>query len=206
MTRTEWSTDRSASFRRWGVAVSIWCVAFVLWVPCFATASPPIPRYAQIVAKGQDGLGLSWSIWLFGHHKANRCWATKTVEAGSSSEDALCGFNVPKRPWQLAATATFGAAQNQKSVLFFLTRRSIVKLNVHVKKSRNHQAWIHLQTRRLSPEAAKDAQIDANFSYAVDTISGSLTCVGQVIAKTRSGKKILGSESKACSAREDREW
>lgn len=181
------------------VAVPVFCVTLILCAPAVATANSPIPKYAQRIAGGQAGQDSPWSIWVFGHRRADQCWATKTGEGGTSNEEALCGFSVPTRPWQLAAKGTFGSGQSQESVLFFLARENVVSLKVKVEKDHNHQSWVDLPTHHLSSQAAKSAQIDPNFSYAVGTISGSLTCVGRVIAKTRSGKKSSGSQSSSCA-------
>jgi hypothetical protein len=199
MTLAEELKEKMGQLAGLRIAVSVFCMALTLCAPPVAAASSPIPKYAQRIAGGHAGLGRSWSIWVFGHHRTDQCWATKTVEGGSSNEDALCGFDVPARPWQLAAKGTFGSGQDQESMLFFLTRESVVSLKVLVEKGYNHQAWIHLSTHHFTSQAAKSAQININFSYAVGTISGPLTCVGRVIATTQSGKKISGSESSSCA-------
>jgi hypothetical protein len=190
-----------AKYPRLAVAISVSCVSLTLCAPSVAAASSSIPKYAQKVAGGQAEQGPPWSIWIFGHHHADQCWATKTGEGGSSSEEALCGFSVPARPWQLAAKGTFGSGQGQESMLFFLARENVISLKVQVENDHSSQSWAKLRTHRLTSEAAKSAQIDPNFSYAVGTISGRLTCVGRVIAKTRSGKKISRGQSRSCSSR-----
>jgi len=181
--------------------VSVFVVALTLCVPFAAMAGSPIPRYAQKVAGTDTGSGDSWSIWLFGHRHIDQCWATKTVGGGASSEEALCGFAVPAHPWQLAAKGTFGSGQRQESMLFFLTRESVVRLKVQVEQGLDHNAWMHLVTQHLSFRAASHAQIEPNFSYAVGSTSGSLSCVKRVIATTRSGRKVSKDKAGSCSAR-----
>lgn len=193
--------EKMGKCARLRIAVSVFCMVLMLCLPSGAVASSPIPKYAQKVAGGRIGEASSWSVWVFGHHRADRCWATKTVEGGLGNEDALCGFSVPARPWQLAAKGTFGSGHAQESMLFFLTRKSIVSLKVKIEEAHNHQAWVHLPTHHLTSQAAKSAQIIPNFSYAASTFAGPLTCVGSVIATTRSGKKISGSESSSCAVR-----
>jgi hypothetical protein len=186
-----------------GVAgiVSVFFMALTLCAPSAATAGSPIPGYAQKVAGADIGSGDSWSIWIFGHRHTDQCWATKTAGGGSGSEEALCGFDVPTHPWQLAAKGTFGSGQRQESMLFFLTRESVVRLKVQVEQGHNHQVWMHLATRHLSSRAASHAQIEPNFSYAVGRTSGPLSCVKRVIATTRSGKKISRGKASSCSTR-----
>ena len=189
---------RAREFAGLGLVAVAFC-AVIVSQPSLAIAGSSIPKYAQRVAGGSTAAGDSWSIWIFGHRLADRCWATKTVEDGFSNEDALCGFSVPARPWQLAAKGTFGSGRDQESMLFFLTRKSIVSLKVQVVKDRDHQAWTNLTTLHLSSQDAKNAQITPNFSYAVGTTFGPLSCVGRVIATTRSGKKVSGSQSSSCA-------
>ena len=184
----------------WIERVAVCCTILLLCVPSVAMAGSPIPGYAHRVGGTKTGTGSSWSIWLFGRHN-NQCWATKTIEGGSSSEEALCGFSVPAHPWQLAAKGTFGSGRARESVLFFLTRESVVRLNVEVERSRNRQVWMHLATRHLSFRAANNARIDPNFSYALGISSGSSLCVKRVVAVTRSGKKISRGQESSCSAR-----
>jgi hypothetical protein len=163
----------------------------ILGAQC-AGAKPPIPAYAARLA-GDTFDGGVWSIWVFGHHDSDQCWATKIVEDRSGNENALCGFSVPARPWQFAAKGTFGTGRDQESMLFFLTRESIISLKVRVGKEHDQQSWAQLPTRRLTAKAAQGAQIKKNFSYAAGTIPGPLRCVGRIIATTRSGKKIARS-------------
>jgi hypothetical protein len=181
-----------------GIA-SVVVMALTLGVPAAATAGSPIPGYAQKIAGADTEAGESWSIWIFGHRQTDHCWATKTVGGGSSSEEALCGFSVPAHPWQLAAKGTFGSGQRQESMLFFLTRQSVVSLKVQVVQSQKHQIWMHLATQRVSSQVANNAQIEPNFSYAVGIVPGPLSCVKRVIATTRSGKKISRGEASSCS-------
>jgi len=173
-------------------------VAWVLGAQS-ANATPPIPAYAARLAGGTFNKG-SWSVWVFGHRGSDQCWATKTVKDGSGSENALCGFSVPAHPWQFAAKGTFGTGKDQESMLFFLTRESIVSLKVQVEQGHDRRVWTQLPTHHLTAKVARDAQIEPNFSYAVGTIPGSLSCVGRVIAATHSGKKISGNQSKSCGS------
>jgi hypothetical protein len=181
-------------------AALIVCTALTMCLPATAAAGSPIPKYAQKVAGGQDGANGSWSVWLFGHHGADQCWATKTTEGHLKNEDALCGFSVPARPWQLAAKGTSDFDDTQESHLFFLARKNVASLKVRVEKARGRESWIHLQTHRLTSAVAKRAQIVPNFSYAAGSFTGPLKCVGRVISTTRSGKRFVGSESNSCAA------
>lgn len=181
------------------IVATAFCFALLLSMSPAAIAGPTIPKYAARIAGKQLGHGASWSLWLFGHHRTDQCWATKTLEGGSSNEDALCGFSVPKRPWQFAAKGTFGSGQSRESLLFFLTRKSVSNLAVQAEIGQKRPVWTHLKTKRLTAHVAMRAQIKSGFAYAVGIISGSLTCVGRIIATTRTGKKISGHDSSGCA-------
>jgi hypothetical protein len=161
-------------------------------------SNAPIPLYAERVAGGRLDRG-SWGIWLFGRRDGGRCWATRTVERGFPREDAYCGFSVPPEAWQLAARGSVGTGQDDKSLLFFLTRRSIAWLNVLVGHRPNQRdAWIHMRVRILTAVQARHARLPRNFGYAVKTFPGSLGCVKRVIAHDLAGRRVHSTKPSGC--------
>lgn len=143
-----------------------------------------IPPYAYKAAGGKVGeTNSAWSVWLYGKGQRSRCWGTKAAGSKGRSEYGLCGFAVPRRSWQLAATG-LASKHPTKSFFFFIVRIDVVQLRVKVGSGRGVK-WYRVASRRMTSAEASRAQIARNFRYAPVRVDGLVRRPEDVIPFSR---------------------
>lgn len=168
--------------RRCGLAVAVVALAAaLLGYRDLPAAVGDVPVRAVKVAGGRLDGQASWGIWLFGRSDHGSCWVTRVKRGDVGRDTTACGFSVPERQWQLAAQGSFGPRGHRRSLLFFLTRRRIDRLRVHVVQVRRVKT-LNLVVDHLSASEAKSAGLPGNFGYASATFSGSIRCIRRIEA------------------------
>lgn len=158
-------------------------------------AEGAVPPRAIRVAAGHLEPGTSWSVLLFGSRKLGSCWVTRSRARGLVSSGTSCGYSVPERSWQLAAT---GSARNhRKSMLFFLTRRGLGMLRVTIFNGRSTR-HVDFEVDHLKKALARDAGLPNNFAFAGHSFRGPVNCIRAIEAFDESGRLVKRAPRRDC--------
>jgi hypothetical protein len=178
------------------LALGFWAVSSVVsddptFEPSWFANEPgrSIPNYALNAASGGSD-GAEWSVWLFGEDGDN-CWATKTGRH-FPLEEAYCDYGVPPRYWQLIAEGPIGEPSQNKSILVFLTRDDVGRLEVLTgseRKRGRRPSWSRVQVQVIDARQARKAHLHGTVGYAAAVVQG-ISCVRQIAIFDPMGKQI----------------
>jgi hypothetical protein len=161
------------------------------------TARAGVPDRAIEVASGKLGPQTEWAISLFGKGRLGDCWVTKVKERRSVSASTTCGISIPDRPWQLVAQGSTGAGDRTRSMLFFLTRRDLDRLEIRL-VNHDRERVVEMKVHRLDRRAASKAGLGSAYGFAWGLIDGRLGCIERVIATSVGGGTLRGARSRRC--------
>jgi len=198
------------------LAVGFWTVSLVESDPSrsepnWFAAKPKraIPDYALKAAGGKFD-GTSWSIWLFGVRNQGDCWGAKSrkdkfpSEEGAlgSEEFATCGMNVPPDYWQRPVDGSLGRGRDRRSVLFFLIRTDMSRLEVLIgrRPDGRPQQTRSMKALVISPDQARRARLHPNIGYSVAVVPGQV-CIERVAVFDRAGKQVERTPLLPCRPR-----
>lgn len=156
-----------------------------------------IPPYAYKVAEGSPSKRSSWGIWVFGR-RGDQCWGIRNVDHRLVDDAAYCGFQVPTDPWQLAARGSYTGSKGPRSLLFFLTRRSIKTLKVEVKRFGSRPTTLSMNTKRLTSSQAQRANMQPSFGYAFEEFEGQIDCISRITATDSIWRRVASSDASKC--------
>lgn len=145
-------------------------ILVLISVTASSAARPTIPDYAYKAAGHRQRDGSGWSIWLYGKD-GSQCWGTRTTKgAAGRAESGLCGYSVPKEPWQFAAAGQIGR-HPAKATLFFLTRVNVLRLDLRVRLGGRVKNY-RIPTKRLTADQASRAKLSRAFRFASAMVIG----------------------------------
>ncbi len=181
--------------------IGIVAIAFVSIVASLSIAKPSgtIPPYAVKIA-GRHFDNTSWGIWLFGKKYGQNCWGTRTKSHREvTSESATCGVTVPSVVYQFAASGDVGTPRSPQSLLFFLVKPSVRRLDVLIRtRGAAIRHWISVKSKSTSTKERQGAHLSRKFGYVVMVIRRSRICVAGIKAFGAGGKRLAHGQLNAC--------
>lgn len=162
------------------------------------TARAGVPDRAVELASGNLGPQTEWAVSLFGKGRFGDCWVTKVRDRRRQvSASTTCGISVPGRPWQLVAQGSVGGGHRPRSLLFFLTRRNLDRLEIRL-LNRHRERVVEMKVHRLNRRAASEAGLGSAYGFAWRSIDGRLGCIERVVATSIGGGTLRGGGSRRC--------
>lgn len=162
------------------------------------SATAPLKVAGERIAPGN-----SWGVWLFGK-EGEGCWRNRVVYEGLPQEETTCGYSVPRDVWQLAVEGTVGAPGEVKSVIVFLTRPTVRRLNLQVEweGSRVYRS-LRADTVVTSVDQMNMAKLPYRVGYATWVVPGKVACIHRVKAFGDHGRVLDKGSSGLCAAQEE---